>query len=188
MKPMQKKLAGLALGTMMLTACQAPSLYNQALPPAPLQAQSMMPMRGFAAQQEALVGVEGFQTGDNLQVKGPLWFKGNGKIHNLTPDAFKIEFSIASYHLIVGAERLDESKVRFTTIDLKANKTVEAIGTYVRNGNTTVFDMGPGAEVEKLTVRAMRPGYFETDVVQPGKLSTLDDTGRGSTTLKFYKK
>lgn len=184
MRPFRNLLAGFAFTSLLLTACQSgPMMYQ----PNAFVANPQLQALRAPQRQLDLVGVQGFQIGDKLKVKGPLWFKGEGKVHNLTPDAFKIEFSISSYHLIVDAVRLDEQKVRFTTIDLKQNRTVEAIGNYYRNGNTTVFDMGPGAEVEKLTIRADRPGYFEADVVQPGKISELDDTGRGSTTLKFTK-
>ena len=133
-----------------------------------------------------LVAVEGFQNGDKLKVKGPLWFKGNGVVHNISADAFKLEFSISSYHLTVEAIRVDATQVRFITVDHKQNRRVEALGTYTTNGNVTVFNMGAGAEVEQLTVRAGRPGYFEADVVQPGRISTLSE--RGKTTLKFTKK
>lgn len=135
---------------------------------------------------DKLVAVEGFQNGDRVKVKGPLWFKGEGVVHNITADAFKLEFSISSYHLTVEAIRIDESRARFITVDHKQDRRVEAIGSYTRNGNVTVFNMGKGQEVEKLTVRAGRAGYFEADVVQPGRLSTLSE--RGKTTLKFTKK
>ncbi|MEZ0368285.1 MAG: hypothetical protein ACAI44_04275 [Candidatus Sericytochromatia bacterium] len=132
-----------------------------------------------------LVGVEGIATGDNLKVKGPFFTSGKGKVHSLNPDNFKIEFEIAGHHLIVDATRLDAEKVRFITVDVKAGRTVEAIGIYRRTGNVTVFDMGPGGEVEKLTVRPIKPGNFETDVVQPGRLFPSDS--RGTNTLKFFK-
>ncbi len=135
-----------------------------------------------------LVEAPGFKAGDNLGVKGPLFTSGQGKVHALNADAFKIEFSIASYHLIVSAERINATQAKFITVDVKQNRTVEAIGTYVRTGNVTVFDMGKGSEVEKLTVKNQRAGYFETDVVQPGKLSMLSGDARGTVNLKFSKK
>lgn len=170
---------------LLLTACQ-PQTYS------PVLIQNT-PMHSFSLPQRApsdLVEVPGFKAGDAVSIKGPLFTRGQGQIHTLTPDAFKIEFSIASYHLIVSAERLSDKEVRFVTVDVKANRTVEAIGQYIRTGNVTVFDMGPGAEVEKLTVKNQRQGYFETDIVQPGKLSMLADdrNPRGTVNLKFSKK
>jgi hypothetical protein len=135
-----------------------------------------------------LVEAPGFKAGDNLSVKGPVFTSGQGKVHALNADAFKIEFSIATYHLIVSAERINATQAKFITIDVKQNRTVEAIGTYVRTGNVTVFDMGKGSEVEKLTVKNQRAGYFETDVVQPGKLSMMSGDARGTVNLKFSKK
>jgi hypothetical protein len=192
MRHIIRQLSVLSLTSLLLAACQsgpAPMFPAANMYRAPMQAYRT-PMQAMQSPQQAeLVGVQGFRTGDNLDVRGPLWFKGSGKVHNLTPDAFKIEFQIASHHLIVDAVRIDARQVRFTTIDLKANRTVEAIGTYHRNGNTTVFDMGKGQEVEKLTVRGIRPGYFEADVVQSGLLmGDMPVDERGSTTLKFTKK
>lgn len=184
-----KSSALLASGLLLLTACQRGPM------PTPLAQRAISPvqslrapqgLRSFNAAQAPLVAVQGFQTGDKLNVKGPFFTSGKGQVHNLTNDSFKIEFSIAGHHLIVDAVRIDEQKVRFTTTDVKANRTVEAIGTYTINGTTTVFDMGKGNEVEKLTVRATRPAYFETDVVQPGRLFPAADE-RGSNTLKFSK-
>ena len=171
-------------GTLLLASCARPmplqstgqfgQLRAPGMPMAQLQRRSTVP----------LVSVEGLATGDNLRVKGPFFTSGKGKVHNLTPDAFKIEFQIAGHHLIVDATRIDAEKVRFITIDLKAGRTVEGIGNYRRSGTVTVFEMGPGQEVEKLTVRPIKPGNFETDVVQPGFMFPSD---RGSNTLKFFK-
>ena len=175
-----KTFALFTLGSaLLLSACQATPILANRAPVGPLQA--------FNAPRAnaPLVAVTGFKNGDKLKVKGPLWFKGDGKVHNITPDAFKLEFAIASHHLIVEAIRLDAGKVRFITVDLKNNRTVEAIGTYTQSGSTTVFEMGAGAEVEKLTVRAGSPGNFEADVVQPSLQQEMQD--RGSTTLKFSK-
>lgn len=183
---MNKKIFSLTAGlALLLTSCQArPMMPNM------LGAQSMMrqPMQAMTSLRRApgdLVGVEGFVSGDRLKVKGPFFTSGKGQIHALTPDTFRIEFQIVNYHLIVEATRLDATKVKFVTIDVKAGRTVEAIGNYTRTGNTTVFDMGPGQEVEKLTVRGIKAGNFEADVVQPGRLFPTDD--RGSNTLKFSK-
>ncbi|MGV3525163.1 MAG: hypothetical protein ACO1RX_13110 [Candidatus Sericytochromatia bacterium] len=180
MRQMFFRLSALS-AILLLAACQNAPMTM--LPPAALQAQraGLRPLMNTVP----LVGVEGFQSGDNLKVKGPFFTSGSGKVHNLTPDAFKIEFQIAGHHLIVDATRLDATQVRFITIDVKNNRKVETVGKYVRTGNTTVFDMGPGQEVEKLTVRAVRSGYFETDVVQPGRMFPQDE--RGSNTLKFSK-
>lgn len=145
----------------------------------------------FAAPMRApgdLVEAPGFKAGDKLGVKGPMFTSGQGQVHALSADAFKIEFSIHTYHLIVSAERLNATQAKFVTVDVKQNRTVEAIGTYVRTGNVTVFDMGKGSEVEKLTVKNQKSGYFETDVVQPGKLSMMSGDPRGSVNLKFSKK
>lgn len=182
-----------ALGSLLfLTACgrsavQMSSPYSRGY----VAAQSYQPnapMMAYSAPRaaEALVGVEGIVTGDNLKVKGPFFTSGNGKVLNFTPDSFKLEFSIVSYHLVVEATRIDAEKIHFVTIDVNAGKTYDAIGTYRRSGNTTVFEMGPGQQVEKLTVRAIKPGNFETDVVQPGRLFPTADS-RGSNTLKFFK-
>ncbi|MBF2051840.1 MAG: hypothetical protein IGS03_00070 [Candidatus Sericytochromatia bacterium] len=186
MRQVLRTLSGLTLLTL-LAACQSAPMPAMMAPAPGMFRAPLQNMQNFSAVQNQgdLVGVQGFRSGDNLDVRGPLWFKGKGKVHNLTPDAFKIEFQIASHHLIVDAVRLDAQRVRFTTVDVKGNRTVEAIGTYQRNGNTTVFDMGKGQEVEKLTVRGIRPGYFETDVVQAGRMYPSDE--RGSTTLKFSK-
>lgn len=175
-----------AAALLLLAACQSPSMPNMA--PNGMQSfnsRSPVQMQQSIRRADPLVGVEGFVTGDNLNIKGPFFTSGKGKIHNLTPDAFKIEFQIAGHHLIVDTIRIDATKVRFITTDVKANKKIEAIGNYRRTGNTTVFEMEKGAEVEKLTVRAIKPGNFETDVVQPGRLFPQDE--RGSNTLKFSK-
>jgi hypothetical protein len=169
-----------ALMLLALVSCQSPST---PLNPALLQR--------FGLSERApgdLVEVPGIQAGNNLEIKGPLFTQGQGKVHALTPDAFQIEFSIAGYHLKVSATRINEKQARFVTTDLKQNSTVEAVGTYVRTGNVTVFDMGKGSEVEKLTIKNQRTGYFETDVVQPGRLSQLAERNRGSVNLKFTRK
>lgn len=140
----------------------------------------------FAVRAQApLVAVQGIATGDNLKVKGPLFTSGKGKVLAYSPDAFKIEFSIVNYHLIVDATRIDDKTVHFVTIDVNANKTYDGIGSYTQNGNVTVFDMGPGQQVERLTIRPTGVGAFETDVVQPGRVFPADS--RGSNTLKFSK-
>lgn len=141
------------------------------------------------AQSQDLVAVTGLKAGDQLNVKGPFWTKGDGQVHAISADAFKLEFKIASYHLRVEATRLNDKQVRFVTIDVKQNRTVEAVGTYVRQGNTTVFDMGKGQEVEMLTVTAGQPGSFDVDVVQAGRLLGVDmmET-EGKTNLRFSKK
>lgn len=175
-----KTLALFTLGSaLLLSACQSTPILANRGPVGPLQA--------FNAPRAVapLVAVTGLKNGDKLKVKGPLWYKGEGQVHNITPDAFKLEFAIASHHLIVEAVRIDATKARFTTIDIKNNRTVEVIGTYSQSGPTTIFDMGQGAEVEKLTVRAGSPGTFEADVVQPSLQQEMQD--RGSTTLKFSK-
>ncbi len=175
-----KTLALFTIGSaLLLSACQSTPILANRGPAGPLQA--------FNAPRATapLVAVSGFKNGDKLKVKGPLWYKGDGMVHNITPDAFKLEFAIASHHLIVEAIRLDANRVSFKTIDFKNNRTVEVIGTYTQSGTTTVFEMGKGGEVEKLTVRAGSSGYFEVDVVQPSLQQELQD--RGSTTLKFSK-
>jgi major membrane immunogen (membrane-anchored lipoprotein) len=142
----------------------------------------------FAAAPD-LVAVTGLKAGDQLNVKGPFFTKGDGQVHAMSADAFKLEFKIATYHLRVEATRLNDKEVRFVTIDIKQNRTVEAVGTYVRQGNTTVFDMGKGQEVEMLTVKAGQPGSFDVDVVQAGRLlgaEMIDNEGK--TTLRFSKK
>lgn len=178
-------LSALLGGSLLLTACQSQ-------PYLPVSAYQN-PLRAYSLTQRApsdLVEAPGFKAGDAVSVRGPLFTQGQGKIHALNADAFKIEFSIANYHLIVSAERLNDKEARFVTIDVKANRTVEAVGKYVRTGNVTVFNMGTGSEVEKLTVKNQRNGYFETDVVQPGKLSLLAGSGnsRATVNLKFSKK
>ena len=146
-------------------------------------------LQGFSLSERApgdLVEVPGIQAGNTLEIKGPLFTQGQGKVHVLTSDAFQIEFSIAGYHLKVAAERINDKQARFVTTDFNQNRTVEAIGTYVRTGNVTVFDLGKGSEVEKLTLKNQRTGYFETDVVQPGRLSPANS--RASVNLKFTRK
>lgn len=180
-----KTLFAATSALLMLAACQSSPML---LAPSGMQsfnARNAAQAMRQPTRAEALVGVEGFVTGDNLNIKGPFFTSGKGKLHLLTPDAFKIEFQIAGHHLIVDTSRIDATKVRFVTTDVKANKTLEVVGTYRRNGNTTVFEMPPGAEVTKLTVRAVKAGNFETDVVQPGRLFPQDE--RGSNTLKFSK-
>lgn len=172
------------LGAVLLSACGS----RNPLPAAP---QGALPQANFQrfSQSQDLVAVTGLKAGDPLNVKGPFWTKGDGQVHALSPDAFKLEFKIASYHLQVEAIRLNDKQVRFITVDVKQNRTVEAVGTYVRNGNTTVFDMGKGQEVEMLTVKAGAPGAFDVDVVQPGRLMGADMVDpEGKTTLRFSKK
>lgn len=141
------------------------------------------------SQSQNLVAVTGLKAGDRLNVKGPFWTKGEGQVHAMSADAFQLEFQIATYHLRVEATRLNDKEVRFVTIDIKQNRTVEAIGTYVRQGNTTVFDMGKGQEVEMLTVKAGQPGAFDVDVVQGGRILGADVIDpEGKTTLRFSKK
>jgi hypothetical protein len=190
MSKIKSQFLPLLLGSLLLLpACQ-----QTGLPLNSLQPNLNTQLQRFSAPQQRaqgdLVEAPGLKSGDNLSVKGPLFTSGQGKVHALTADAFKIEFSIVSYHLIVSAERINATQARFVTVDVKQNRTVEAIGTYVRKGNVTVFDMGQGSEVEKLTVKNQRNGYFETDVVQPGELSRLSENGdpRGNVTLKFSKR
>ncbi|PIQ23749.1 hypothetical protein COW36_20435 [bacterium (Candidatus Blackallbacteria) CG17_big_fil_post_rev_8_21_14_2_50_48_46] len=182
-----KLLLPILATALLLPSCQQAPLLNSSMQMTQLQRFSL-PRSPRAASD--LVEAPGFKAGDNLNVKGPLWYSGSGKVHTLTPDAFKIEFSIASYHLIVSAERINATQAKFVTVDVKQNRTVEAIGTYSRVGSTTIFDMGKGSEVEKLTVKNQRNGYFETDVVQPGKLSLLSENGdpKGNVNLKFTRK
>lgn len=172
---------------LLLAACQSGQMPFQTMPRGvqTFNSRTGQMLRQPTRAAEPLVGVQGFVSGDNLTIKGPFFTSGKGKVHNLTADAFKIEFQIAGHHLIVDTIRLDDTKVRFITTDVKANRTIEAIGTYQRTGSTTVFSMPAGSEVEKLTVRSIKPGNFETDVVQPGRMFPQDE--RGSNTLKFFK-
>lgn len=177
---MKRTLALLPLAALLFTSCaqvSAPMAPNAAM----INALSTRRAPGD------LVEVPGFQAGDKLKIQGPLFFKGEGKAHALSADSFKVELKIASYHLIADATRIDAQRVRFITTDLKANKTQEVIGTYTRTGNVTVFDMGKGSEIERLTVNGMRPGYFEATIVQPGRANTEIFQGRGSTTLKITR-
>lgn len=174
------------VSTVLLSACGSRSV----VPSAP-QGAFNAPAANFQrfASQQNLVAVTGLQAGDRLNVKGPFWTKGEGQVHAMSADAFQLEFQIATYHLRVEATRLNDKEVRFVTIDIKQNRTVEAIGTYVRQGNTTIFDMGKGQEVEMLTVKAGQPGSFEVDVVQPGRLFGAEMVEpEGKTTLRFSKK
>ena len=180
-------LAAFTLVGLTLSACGSRSavpVMNQAA-----LSQSANFQRFSQVQSQDLLAVTGLKAGDQLNVKGPFWTRGDGQVHALSADAFALEFKIVSYHLQVEAVRLNDKEVRFITTDKKQNRTVEAIGQYVRNGNTTVFDMGKGQEVEKLTVHAGSPGNFDVDVVQGGRLFGADMIEpEGKTTLKFSKK
>lgn len=184
MRYMVQSLSLALLSATLLSACGSRSL----TPASPGAFNAPANVQRFAQSQD-LVAVTGLKAGDRLNVKGPFWTKGDGQVHALSADAFKLEFKIASYHLRVEATRLNDKQVRFVTIDVKQNRTVEAVGTYVRQGNTTVFDMGKGQEVEMLTVKAGSPGSFDVDVVQAGRLLGADmiET-EGKTTLRFSKK
>ncbi len=184
MRSFSKALIYSVLGATLLSACGSRN-------PVPVaQGQFAAPAFQRFSQQRGqdLVAVRGFKTGDRLKVKGPFWTKGDGKVHGLTSDTFDIEFKIATYHLRVQATRLNDKQVRFVTQDIKNNRTVEAVGNYTQNGGVTVFDMGKGQEVEKLTVYDKGMGAFHADVVQGGRLLGSDVASpEGKTTLKFSK-
>lgn len=187
---MKKVFASSLLGLSLLAmvGCQARPVPMFAMQPNP----QVNPIQTFSQVRAAtdLVEAPGFKTGDKVKVKGPLWFKGSGKVHMLSPDAFDLEFSISSYHIRVAATRLDAQKVKVITTDYKTNRTVESIANYSRQGSATIIDIGAGQEVEKMTIRNQRNGYFEAVVVQPGRANDplfQQEPVRGTTTLKFSR-
>lgn len=123
-----------------------------------------------------LVEAPGFKTGDLLKIDGPAWYDGDGKVHNFTQHAFKVELKVGGYHYLMDATRIDDKKVNFVFSDLKNNTIKQLFAAYTRVGNVTTFYLGKGEEVEEFSVNGLRPGYFESLVKQPNQTVKLKIT------------
>lgn len=187
MKPILiAKVGILSTVVSLLVACQGNTDF---MTPQSLQNYSSMMQRqnisGLRAPAD-LVEAPGFQTGDKLVVDGPLWYDGDGKVHLMAANAFKVELTVGSYHYMLEATRIDNKSVDFVFTDLKTGAVKKQIAAYSRTANLSSFYLGKDGDIEEFSVNGIRPGYFES-VIKQNKIADQPNQPDQVVKLKITK-
>lgn len=116
-----------------------------------------------------LLEVPGFQTGDDLELDGPLWFNGTGKVHHLEGQKFSVEINVAGNHFLINASRKSENKVDLVVTNKKDGVVENAVADYKRVGNRSDFFIGEGQDIERFIIDGKSRGRFDLHIQQPSR-------------------
>jgi len=103
-----------------------------------------------ARAEQPILTLSGFNAGDKVELDGPLWFNGNGKIEQLDSKAFAFQFSMkvpdsagkyfkmvnGKINLTVKVAKDGNNQIKVTTRDNNAGTERVDNGGFTQNGNT----------------------------------------------------
>lgn len=98
----------------------------------------------------------GFKGGDNVELDGPLWYDGNGKIAQLDSNAFAFQFSMkvpgsagkyfkivnGKINLTIKVQKDTDNQIKVVTRDNNAGTERVDTGSFTQNGNTITINGG----------------------------------------------